>query len=178
MKFQLPMYSCLVGLFCLFLSCENLTSLEINKEVNQTQNSEEKPDFEAKVIRIIDGDTMEVLYGELPVTIRLQHIDCPEKKGNQPFGNKAKQTLSDLCFGQSIEIKYSGDKDRNGRYICELFTIDGLNINQEMIKKGMAWHYKKYSNDNQYAELENEARKNKIGLWSEPNPTPPWEWRK
>lgn len=134
--------------------------------------------FTAKVIRIVDGDTLEVLYGELPVMIRLQHIDCPEKKGSQPYGKKAKETLSELCFGKNVQVKYSGDKDRNGRYICEIFTEDGLNINQEMVKRGMAWHYKKYSTDPTYSQLEKDARSQKVGLWADPNPVPPWEWRK
>jgi len=61
--------------------------------------------FTAKVIRILDGDTMEVLYQNQPVKIRLANIDCPEKRGSQPFGNQAKQALSDLCFGQMITVE-------------------------------------------------------------------------
>ncbi|SMC42427.1 Endonuclease YncB, thermonuclease family [Moheibacter sediminis] len=161
----------------LFVSCSSpqVQITESNAEITSAKNNSEN-NFTAKVIRIIDGDTIEVLYHELPVTIRLEHIDCPEKK--QPFGTKAKQTLSELCFGQNIEIEFNGDKDRNGRYICVLYNEDGTNINKKMISLGMAWHFKKYSKDNSYAELENEARKNKVGLWQESNPIPPWDWRK
>mgnify|MGYP000848144384 CR=1 FL=1 len=155
-----------------FSSCEPSVQKEL---VIQNENTE-STDFTAKVIRIVDGDTLEIMYGELPVMIRLEHIDCPEKK--QPFGTKAKQTLSDLCFGQNVEIKFSGDKDRNGRYICVIFNEKGINLNKEMIRLGMAWHFKKYSKDNSYAELENEARKNKVGLWQDTNPVAPWDWRK
>jgi len=142
------------------------------------KSAQDESSFIAKVIRIIDGDTLEVLYGKLPVMIRLQHIDCPEKRRNQPYGKQAKQTLSDLCFGKEIKIHFSGNKDRNGRYICEIFNLDGLNLNKEMLIRGMAWHYKKYSSDSTYAYLENQARKNKIGLWNDSNPIPPWNWRK
>lgn len=144
----------------------------IHSEISSPENQ-----FSAKVIRIIDGDTLEVLYGELPIKLRLEHIDCPEKRGKQPFGNAAKQTLSDLCFGQMVEIIWSS-KDRNGRYISVVFNENDLNVNQEMVRLGMAWHYKKYSKDNSYAELENTAQNNKVGLWQDPNPIAPWDWRK
>jgi|GEM_PF-3988012 len=60
--------------------------------------------LKAKIIRILDGDTVEILYGELPIKLRLEHIDCPEKRGKQPFGNRAKMVLSDLCFGQKVSV--------------------------------------------------------------------------
>jgi len=133
--------------------------------------------FTAKVIRIIDGDTMEVLSQNHPVKIRLAHIDCPEKRGSQPFGNQAKQALSDLCFGQMVTIE--GEKyDRYKRLIAIVVNGKKQIVNQEMIKQGMAWHFKKYSSDTLYAQLEIRAKANKIGLWSIPNPTPPWDWRK
>ncbi|MCZ4245256.1 thermonuclease family protein [Pedobacter punctiformis] len=133
--------------------------------------------FIAKVIRIMDGDTMEVLYQNTPVKIRLAHIDCPEKRGSQPFGNNAKKTLSDLCFGQQVTV-HGAKYDRNKRLIAVVFNNKNQNVNQEMVKKGMAWHFKKYSTDTVYAKLETDARKNKTGLWHDHNPTPPWEWRK
>ncbi len=131
-------------------------------------------EFPAKVIRIIDGDTLEVMYGELPVRIRLAHIDSPERK--QAFGTRAKQALSDLCFGKFVKIEYR-EKDRNGRYICVLYDESGMNINQEMVRLGMAWHFKRYSDDMEYDRLEKEARQMKVGLWSDANPVAPWEWR-
>lgn len=132
----------------------------------------------AKVIRIVDGDTMEVLYGELPVMIRLAHIDCPEKRSKQPFGKAAKKALSDLCFGQEVTVATGNKKDRSGRLIAEIINENGLNVNQEMVRLGMAWHFKKYSDSQIYADLENQARKDKIGLWQNPTPIPPWKWRK
>lgn len=132
--------------------------------------------FTAKVIRIMDGDTMEVLYQDQPLKIRLAHIDCPEKRGHQPFGTKAKQALSDLCFGQMVTVQ--GQKyDRYKRLIAIVINDKKEVINQEMIRQGMAWHFKKYSSDLLYAQLEINARKNKVGLWQDSTAVAPWEWR-
>jgi endonuclease YncB( thermonuclease family) len=132
--------------------------------------------FTAKVIRILDGDTMEVLYQNQPIKIRLAHIDCPEKRGHQPFGTKAKQALSDLCFGQMVSVQ--GQKyDRYKRLIAVVINCKKQVVNQEMIKLGMAWHFKKYSSDPLYAQLEITARKNRVGLWQEADAVAPWEWR-
>lgn len=173
MKFNIILFS-----FLTFIQCgqaNSVQTIQTDESVSTEISEANFGKFKAKVIRIVDGDTLEVLFHELPVMIRLAHIDCPEKK--QAFGNKAKQTLSDLCFGQEIEFDFK-EKDRNGRYICVIYNSEGINLNKEMIRLGMAWHFKKYSKDNAYAELENEARKNKIGLWQEPNPVAPWDWRK
>lgn len=133
--------------------------------------------FIAKVIRIMDGDTMEVLYKKRPVKIRLAHIDCPEKRSTQPFNNQAKKALSDLCFGQQV-IVYSKNEDRYGRLIAVIINNRKQVVNKEMIKQGMAWHFKRFSSDRLYAQLEIEARKNRVGLWKDPNPIAPWDWRK
>lgn len=132
--------------------------------------------FTARVIRILDGDTMEVLYQDQPVKIRLAHIDCPEKRGHQPFGTQAKQALSDLCFGQMVTVQ--GQKyDRYKRLIAVVINDKKQVLNQEMLKIGMAWHFKKYSSDPLYTQLEINARKNKIGLWQDSTAVAPWEWR-
>lgn len=133
--------------------------------------------FSAKVIRIMDGDTMEVLYQNTPIKIRLAHIDCPEKRGSQPFGGNAKTALSNLCFGQQVKV-YGEKYDRYKRLIAVVANQNKQIVNQEMIKQGMAWHFKKYSSDPLYAQLEINARKRKIGLWSDAHPVAPWEWRK
>ena len=101
--------------------------------------------LKAKIIRILDGDTAEILYGQLPIKLRLEHIDCPEKRGKQPFGNRAKIALSDLCFGQMVSVSSDGKFDRNGRLIGVIFNKDSLNVNKEMVRLGMAWQFKKNS---------------------------------
>ena len=133
--------------------------------------------FSAKVIGISDGDTMEVLFRDKPIKIRLAHIDAPEKRGTQPFGNNSKKALSDLCFGKIVTVQ-SEKYDRYKRLIAVIITDKNKNVNKEMLRLGMAWHYKKYSTSEKLAALEYEARKNKIGLWSAPGAVAPWEWRR
>ncbi|MCX8019852.1 MAG: thermonuclease family protein [Chitinophagaceae bacterium] len=131
--------------------------------------------LQGKVIRIQDGDTFQ-LFHEKPFTVRLAHIDCPEK--GQPFGAKAKQFASRLCFGKTVLVYTDGTTDRNKRIVGEIILPDGTNVNKEMVKNGLAWHFKKYSKNKEYAALEEAARKAKLGLWADPNPIPPWLWRK
>ena len=111
-----------------------------------------------KIIKIKDGDTVCILMNGKEEVIRLAHIDCPEKK--QPFGTKAKQFASDLCFGKYVSIGHHLKRDRNGRLIAEIVLSNGINVNKELVRNGMAWHFKKYSKDNSYAKLETEAEEN------------------
>lgn len=129
-----------------------------------------------RVIGIKDGDTVELLMNGMPQVVRLSNIDCPEKK--QPFGNNAKQFVSDLCFGKMVEVSGNGKKDRNKRLIAEIILSNGKNLNKELVKNGLAWHFKKYSKDNSYDILEKQAQKLNIGLWKDKNPIAPWDWRK
>lgn len=129
-----------------------------------------------KVIGIKDGDTVVLMLNGEETPIRLAHIDSPEK--GQPFGYAAKQFVSDLCFGREVILLSENKKDRNGRLIAEIILEDGTNMNKEVIRAGLGWHYKKYSEDKEYADLEYEARTKRIGLWADKDPVAPWEWRK
>ncbi len=160
-----------------FIYPNYISKSEKSEAQTELKNEPPKTDFKAKVVRIIDGDTVEVLHEKTVIKIRLEHIDSPEIRSRQPFGNRAKQAVSGLCFNQNIIVGWKGQKDRYGRYIAVLWNEKGENVNKEMVRLGMAWHYKKYSKDKSYDLLEKEARKNKIGLWADPNPVPPWEWR-
>lgn len=128
-----------------------------------------------KVVAVKDGDTFKVLYNNREHTIRLAHIDCPEKK--QPFGTKAKQYASALCFGKNVLVKSDGKTDRNGRIIGEIF-VENICVNKELVNRGLAWHFKKYSKSKEYAQLEHSARQLRVGLWSDPRAIAPWDWRK
>ncbi len=131
--------------------------------------------FLGKVIKITDGDTIIVITeNQQQIKIRLDGIDCPESK--QDFGTRAKQAVSDLCFGKQVKVVYSG-KDRYGRILGTVY-IGNKNINKELLRMGLAWHYKLFNKDKELAKLEQEARNKRIGLWSHPNPIPPWEFRK
>ncbi|MCD9015200.1 thermonuclease family protein [Parachryseolinea silvisoli] len=126
------------------------------------------------VVSIADGDTFTLLTSENEqIRIRLHGIDCPEKK--QDFGAKAKQFLSDMIFQKSVNVREM-DVDRYGRTIG-MVTIDGINVNEALLKAGLAWHYKKYDQNPTWARLDEEASQAKRGLWSQPSSIAPWEYR-
>lgn len=130
--------------------------------------------FFAKVVRVIDGDTIVVLdQNNQQIKIRLEGIDCPES--NQDFGTQAKKATSELCFGKKVRIEQSG-VDRYGRVLAFVYVGD-VCVNEELLKQGMAWHYKKYNQDEILAQLEKTARSLQIGLWNLKEPVEPWKWR-
>jgi len=130
--------------------------------------------WQGKVVGISDGDTIKVLKDGKQVKIRLAAIDCPEK--GQPYSNKAKQFTADLVAGKTVKV-WQTATDRYGRIVGFVFVGD-KNLNKELLTAGLAWHYKQYSRDPELAKLEFRARSAKRGLWSEPSPVPPWEWRR
>lgn len=136
--------------------------------------------IEGKIVAITDGDTVKVLAAEKRLyIIRLAGIDAPEHA--QDFGNKSKEYLSSLIFDQAVQINAT-KIDKYGRTLGQIY-IGEKDINLEIIKAGLAWHYKKYEVEQTekdrklYADAEILARKKKVGLWSMPNPTPPWIFR-
>ncbi len=133
-------------------------------------------DYTAQVIGIADGDTITVLTADKTQhRIRLNGIDAPET--GQDFGSRAKQAASELAFGKTVTIQPHGT-DRYGRTIANVTLADGKVLNREMVKQGMAWWYRKYApNDSELAKLETEAKHARNGLWSQPNPISPWDWR-
>jgi endonuclease YncB( thermonuclease family) len=131
-------------------------------------------DVVGKVVGVIDGDTIEVLHGGSSDRVRLAGIDCPEE--NQPFGSKAKQATSYLAFAEQVTLHVSG-KDKYNRTLAEVILPDGRSLNKELVREGMAWWYRQYSSDPELERLEAEARGRRIGLWRDPRPVAPWEWR-
>jgi len=130
--------------------------------------------WEGKVVSVTDGDTIKVLKDGIQVKVRLAAIDCPEK--GQPYGQAAKKFTADLVAGRIVKI-WPTDTDRYGRTIAFVF-VGGVDLNKELLKAGLAWHYKQYSRDPELAKLEFEARAKKVGLWKEPDQIAPWEWRR
>ena len=127
-----------------------------------------------KVIGIADGDTMTVLVERQLVKVRLSEIDAPER--GQPFGNRSKQSLSDLCFDKTATLDYKG-KDRYGRTLARVYC-DGIDANAEQVRQGMAWVYRVYApKDSPLYAAEDEAKRARRGLWADVEPVPPWEWR-
>jgi len=81
-----------------------------------------------------------------------------------------------MVFGKDVEVEELGT-DKYKRTIG-LVTVGELDVNHEMVAKGMAWHYAKYDDSRDLREAEQSARTAKRGLWADPHATPPWEWRK
>jgi endonuclease YncB( thermonuclease family) len=129
--------------------------------------------YECKVIGVSDGDTVTVLMSRRQIKVRLAEIDAPEKR--QPFGERSKQSLSDLVYGKQVKVNRE-DRDHYGRVVGRVYA-GGLDVNAEQLKRGMAWVYRQYNRDKSLLALEQEARGAKRGLWTDPNPTPPWEYR-
>ncbi|MFC1876501.1 thermonuclease family protein [Thermodesulfobacteriota bacterium] len=130
--------------------------------------------WEGKVVSVTDGDTIKVLQNGIQVKIRLASIDCPEK--GQPYGQAARKFTAKLVAGKVAEV-WPTDTDRYGRTVAFVF-VGSTDLNKELLKAGLAWHYKRYSRDPELAKLEFEAREQKVGLWKEPGAIAPWEWRK
>jgi micrococcal nuclease len=129
-----------------------------------------------KVVGVKDGDTMVLLSPDKQsITVRLAEVDCPEK--SQAFGQAAKQFTSNLCFGKLVQL-IGTQHDRYGRTVGEVVLENGTNVNHELVKQGYAWQYRAYSKSMELAMLEQQARQNRLGLWQDANPTPPWDFRK
>lgn len=133
-------------------------------------------DYCVKVVSISDGDTFRGLTKDNEeIKFRIYGIDAPEK--HQAFGNRSQQKLSELIFGKTVGIKIQ-ETDYFGRLVVWVYTPDGTDVSAEMLKAGMAWHFKKYDMSKEYALLENEARLRRVGLWRDKEQTAPWEFRK
>jgi endonuclease YncB( thermonuclease family) len=137
--------------------------------------------IEGLVVGVADGDTITVLDQQKNTyKIRLQGIDAPEKK--QAFGEKSKQSLHDLVHGKQVRIEYDKE-DKYGRIVGKV-TVDDVDVCLQQLVLGMAWHYKKYQNEQSvsdravYSETELKSQSLKLGLWSDDTPMPPWEFRK
>lgn len=145
--------------------------------------------FDAKVIAVLDGDTVMVTrVSGPPVKVRLAEIDAPEvghagmggKSTNsqkaQPGGIAAKQSLSEMVLHKQVSMDVQA-VDSYGRLIAHL-TVDGMNINEQQVRRGMAWEYSHYHGNKAYIALQSEAQQARRGLWSQASPLPPWQWRK
>jgi endonuclease YncB( thermonuclease family) len=134
-----------------------------------------------RVVGIADGDTLTLLDAtNTQHKIRLAGIDSPEK--SQPFGQVCKKSLSDLAYDHVATVETT-KLDRYGRAIGKVW-VDSQDVNLEQIRRGCGWHYKKYQNEQSlddrlsYNSAEESARANRVGLWADNNPVPPWDWRK
>ncbi|EAO8023262.1 micrococcal nuclease [Salmonella enterica] len=131
-------------------------------------------EIQGKVIRVLDGDTIEVLQDKTPVRVRLANIDAPEKK--QAYGSWSTNQLKGLVAAQPVTVTYA-QTDRYGRIIGRVFTTNGTEASRFMVQSGAAWVYERYNTDKALPVLQREAQTHKRGLWADSQPVPPWEWR-
>ena len=131
--------------------------------------------FAAEVERVVDGDTLILRVAEVTYRARLHGVDAPETR--QPWGPESTQTLRDLVVGSGPITVEVPDIDRYGRLIVKLYA-DGVYLNRKLVARGAAWHYTRYDDSDELAEAEQAARDRGIGLWSQPDPVAPWEWRR
>jgi endonuclease YncB( thermonuclease family) len=132
--------------------------------------------FDARVVAVLDGDTIEVLVGRERRRIRLAGIDTPER--GQPWAERSKQALSRRVFGREVRIN-AVDTDRYGRTVGEVYA-DDVCVGCELVREGHAWVYRRFSDDAVLLALEEEARAARRGLWALPEAqrVPPWQWRR
>ena len=134
-----------------------------------------------KVLGIADGDTITVaLVSGQEISIRLEGIDAPEH--GQPFGDASSRNLSHLVFGKEVNLDCTGQQTY-GRSVCKVLLPSGEDVDLDQIEAGMAWHYKQYqqlqsgTDRAAYGAAEDAARRARIGLWSDPRPVQPQDFR-
>lgn len=137
--------------------------------------------LQGKVVSVADGDTITILdVNKTQHKIRLQGIDAPEKA--QAFGEKSKQSLYEMVHGKTVQVSFTKN-DKYGRIVGKVF-LDTQDICHQQIKSGLAWHYKKYQDEqpladrDTYSVSESNAKSQQLGLWSDAQPTAPWDYRK
>ena len=91
--------------------------------------------------------------------------------------SKRREFTAGLIAGKEINVIIR-NKDRYGRFVCDVYLQDGTYVNAELVRAGYAWLFTRYSNDDELARLQDDARVGKRGLWQDENPIPPWEFRK
>ena len=130
--------------------------------------------LQGRVIAVADGDTLTLLVGVQEHRIRLGGIDAPES--DQAHGTRSRAALASLCLGRQADIAVD-DRDRYGRTVGQVRCGD-TDVNAELVRRGDAWVYRTHNQRPELEDLERNAKASGRGLWSQPRPTPPWEWRR
>lgn len=127
-----------------------------------------------RVITVHEGDRLTIRHDGSNQTIYLKDIDCPDLK--QPYGKQAKRATAAYIGGREVMVR-SLKRDGQGRTTAEIFLPDGRNVAHELVKEGLAWLQRSKSRGDSLGQLEELARAERKGLWSDPNPVPPWKWK-
>jgi endonuclease YncB( thermonuclease family) len=139
--------------------------------------AQQSPVLFGTVIKIIDGDTIDVQLSSGPIRVRFHAIDTPER--GQPWEDESTAWLAKLVLSKEVQLE-PFEQDRYDRLVATVFLED-LNLDAELVRLGHAWAFRKYmrKEDAYLCDLENEARTAKRGLWSLPEEQiiAPWDWR-
>jgi len=133
--------------------------------------------YRGRVTHVADGDSFELTMADSPspIKVRLYGIDAPEK--GQSHANAARSFARRLLEGHDVELQLI-ETDDFGRLVAWVRLADGRLANHEILANGHAWWFRKYAPaDRELASLEAEAKGRKLGLWADPNPKPPWQFR-
>lgn len=131
-------------------------------------------EFTARVVMVHEGDRVTISHNGRRETVYLKDIDCPELK--QPYGKQAKRTTIAYIGGRDVIVR-GLKREAQGRTTADIYLPDGRNVGRELVKEGLAWWRRSASGDRSLGDLEELARASRTGLWSEPNPVPPWKWK-
>lgn len=130
----------------------------------------------ARVLDVLDGDSIVVALNRERVEVRLFGIDAPER--GQAYSTQARDGLAAIVAREDVSL-VPVDKDRFGRVVANVIRIDDrLDVNREMVRRGHAWVYRQYNDDKDWLALEATARDSRSGLWANADPVPPWQWRR
>jgi micrococcal nuclease len=129
---------------------------------------------EGRVAQVHDGDTVTVVVNRNKLKVRLWQIDAPELA--QPYGDESKQYLRQLLEGQRVRLEITA-QDRYGRNVARVWRGD-VDVNLQQVQAGMAWVYRDYAHDVHYVQEEQRSQQANEGLWQDPHPQAPWEWRR
>ena len=131
-------------------------------------------DFKARVVTVQEGDRITIYHAGRNETIYLKDIDCPQLK--QPYGKQARRTTAAIIGGREVLVR-GLQRTAKGRKTAEILLHNGRNVGHELVKEGLAWARRDSEEGKRLAQVEELARAERKGLWSDPNPVPPWKWK-
>lgn len=157
-----------------------IVALALAGSAGAADSPKPSPVLGAKVVKVNDGDSIEVQLDSGPARVRLSAVDTPEY--DQPYGDKSSAALKALLpLGSPVELEVV-TQDSFRRLVAVVWKIDGTertNVNEVMLREGHAWAYRRYMREARFCDLEAEARDNRRGLWAQPvsDWVYPPEWR-
>ena len=131
-------------------------------------------DWQAIALTVWDGNTIDVSRDNKVYKVLLSNVKAPVR--GQPFHKEARQALKEMIYGQKIHV-FVLKQTTSGLLFAQV-KIGDLNVSSEMVKRGLAWVHRQYNSDPALVTLEDNARKEKLGLWQADKPLEPWEFRK